>query len=139
MNCSSKSLFLLFPSLLGSMSCNSATKNDRQENPNILFLLTDDQSFSTLSAFGNKYTDTPNMDCLVQNGTLFTQAHVMGGLNGAISQPSRAMLITGRHLMGVHKNGSVIPEEEKTFPEIFREAGYTTFGTGKWHSDHKSF
>lgn len=137
MNNSTKSFLALVPALLGTMSCNSSDKE--KQAPNILFLLTDDQSFSTLNAFGNRYTDTPNMDNLVENGTLFTQAHVMGGLNGAISQPSRAMLITGRNLMGVHKNGSVIPEEEKTFPELFREEGYTTFGTGKWHSDKESF
>lgn len=107
--------------------------------PNILFLLTDDQNLQTISALGNRFIDTPNMDRLVNAGTTFTQAHVMGGMNGAISQPSRAMLLTGRGLMDVHRNGSVIPPDEKTFPEVFREAGYTTFGTGKWHSDKASF
>ena len=107
--------------------------------PNILFLLTDDQNFQTIAALGNRHIDTPNMDRLVKAGTTFTSAHVMGGMNGAISQPSRAMLLTGRGLMDVHRNGSIIPPQEKTFPELFREAGYTTFGTGKWHSDKASF
>lgn len=107
--------------------------------PNIVFILTDDQNFQTVHSLGNRYIETPNMDRIVKAGTAFTQAHVMGGLNGAVSQPSRAMLLTGRGLMDVHCNGSIIPHEEKTFPEMFREAGYTTFGTGKWHSDKKSF
>lgn len=119
----------------------SEGNNGKEEDtrPNVLFLLTDDQNFQTVSALGNSYIDTPNMDRLVRSGTTFTQAHVMGGMNGAISQPSRAMLLTGRGLMDVHRNGSVIPPDEKTFPEFFREAGYTTFGTGKWHSDKASF
>ena len=107
--------------------------------PNVLFLLTDDQTFSTIQAWGNTDIHTPNMDRLVRHGVSFTQTHVMGGFNGAISQPSRAMLLTGRGLMDVHRNGGVIPEAEKTFPELFRENGYTTFATGKWHSDNASF
>ena len=79
------------------------------------------------------------MDRLVSRGISFTQTHVMGGFNGAISQPSRAMLLTGRGLMDIHRNGGVIPENERTFPELFRENGYTTFATGKWHSDNASF
>ena len=107
--------------------------------PNVLFLLTDDQTFNTIRALGNTEIHTPNMDRLVRRGVAFTQTHVMGGLNGAVSQPSRAMLLTGRGLMDVHRNGGFIPQAEKTFPEVFRENGYTTFATGKWHSDNASF
>ncbi len=105
----------------------------------MLFLLTDDQTFNTIRALGNTEIHTPNMDRLVRRGVAFTQTHVMGGLNGAVSQPSRAMLLTGRGLMDVHRNGGFIPQAEKTFPEVFRENGYTTFATGKWHSDNASF
>lgn len=112
-----------------------------QENkkPNILFLLTDDQSYNTIYALGNKSIVTPNIDLLVKNGTSFTQNHVMGGLQGAISMPSRAMLLTGKYLHNLQQDGSVIPETHKTFPQLFRENGYTTFGTGKWHSDKAAF
>lgn len=130
----------LAPALIGTAAgCTSDGSGRKDSRPNIIFILTDDQNFQTVHALGNRYIDTPNMDRIVRSGTAFTQAHVMGGLNGAVSQPSRAMLLTGRGLMDVHRNGSVIPQEEKTFPEMFREAGYTTFGTGKWHSDKKSF
>lgn len=102
-------------------------------------MLTDDQTFRTLGAWGNSEISTPNMDNIVGRGMSFKETHVMGGFNGAISQPSRAMLLTGRGLMDVHRNGAIIPEDEKTFPEFFRENGYITFGTGKWHSDKASF
>ena len=49
------------------------------KQPNILFLLTDDQSFNTINALGNKEVFTPNMDKLVNEGTAFTHAHIMGG------------------------------------------------------------
>ena len=143
-----KTLFLCLPAMLnipfgGSSAFGANSEKDNKENspkrPNVLVLLTDDQTFSTIHAWGNNEIQTPNMDRLVNQGMSFTQTHVMGGLNGAISQPSRAMLLTGRGLMDVHRNGQVIPKNEKTFPELFRENGYTTFGTGKWHSDKAAF
>lgn len=143
-------LLLCLPALLSAPSLaaynphQARTENNDKEasgngRPNILVLLTDDQTFSTIHALGNGDIHTPNMDRLVKQGVAFTETHVMGGFNGAISQPSRAMLMTGRGLMNVHRNGGVIPAEEKTFPEVFRENGYKTFATGKWHSDNASF
>ena len=143
-----KTLFLCLPAILnvpfGGSSVFGANpekvnKENSPKRPNVLVLLTDDQTFSTIHAWGNNEIQTPNMDRLVNQGMSFTQTHVMGGLNGAISQPSRAMLLTGRGLLDVHRNGQIIPKNEKTFPELFRENGYTTFGTGKWHSDKAAF
>ena len=133
---------ILCAPLFGAHASGKETPKDdgeRTGRPNVLFLLTDDQTFNTIRALGNTEIHTPNMDRLVRRGVAFTQTHVMGGLNGAVSQPSRAMLLTGRGLMDVHRNGGFIPEAEKTFPEVFRENGYTTFATGKWHSDNASF
>lgn len=132
-------LLLLAPAVLSTAAgCNQGGQK-KDIRPNIVFLLTDDQTFFTLNAFGNTETSTPNMDRLAECGTAFTGTHVMGGFNGAVSQPSRAMLLTGRGLMDTHRNGSIIPESETTFPEFYRGTGYTTFGTGKWHSDKASF
>jgi arylsulfatase A-like enzyme len=66
--------------------------------PNILFLLTDDQSFETVRAFGHTDIDTPNLDRLVARGTTFTHAYNSGSWNPAVCVASRAMLITGRSL-----------------------------------------
>ncbi|MDR3268337.1 MAG: sulfatase-like hydrolase/transferase [Tannerella sp.] len=109
------------------------------KRPNILFLLTDDQSYNTVHALGNPEVVTPNMDRLVSEGTAFTQNHVMGGLQGAISMPSRAMLLTGLYSRRLTGDGQMIPPSDKTFPELFRENGYVTFATGKWHSDKAAF
>ncbi len=112
----------------------------QQQKPyNVLVILTDDQRFNTIHALGNHEVHTPNMDRLVKSGTTFTQAHIMGSLGGAVCAPSRAMLMTARSVFQVHRDGGVIPPSEKTFPEVFRERGYRTFASGKWHSDHASF
>jgi arylsulfatase A-like enzyme len=107
--------------------------------PNILFFFTDDQRFDTLSALGNDQIHTPNLDALVRRGTTFTHAHIPGGTSGAVCMPSRAMLHTGRTLFHIDHEGQEIPQAHTTLGECFRSAGYTTFGTGKWHNGRSAY
>ena len=106
--------------------------------PNILFIFTDDQRFDTVSALGNQEIDTPNLDRLVAKGTTFTHAHIMGGTSGAVCMPSRAMMLTGRTLFSIERQGQRIPPEHTTMPEWFRSNGYATAHVGKWHQDRES-
>lgn len=108
---------------------------------NIIVLLSDDQRFDTIAALGNKDIITPNLDFLVKNGTTFTQAHVMGGLSGAICQPSRAMILTGRTLFDIDRQARDNQEysfdvfnNNITFPELLKNNGYATIGIGKQHN-----
>ena len=63
-----------------------------RERPNVLFLFTDDQAFSTLGALNNPDVRTPNMDRLVRRGTTFTHCFNQGAWHGAVCVASRAML-----------------------------------------------
>jgi arylsulfatase A-like enzyme len=110
--------------------------------PNILFLFTDDQRFSTLNALNNPEVRTPNMDRLVRRGVAFTHACIMGSTVPAVCAPSRAMLMTGQSLF--HINDSIISPKPAArtfhlFPELLRGNGYRTFGTGKWHNGERLF
>lgn len=102
--------------------------------PNVLFLFSDDQRADTIAALGNKHIQTPNLDKLTQQGTVFTRAYCMGAQQGAVCVPSRAMLMSGRTLF--HVNTKL--EDQPTWPEAFAKAGYTTFMTGKWHNERPS-
>ncbi|MEO6000368.1 MAG: sulfatase-like hydrolase/transferase [Chitinophagaceae bacterium] len=106
---------------------------------NVVFILSDDQRYNTIHGLGNPDVITPNLDNLVRNGFAFTRAHIMGGRQGAICAPSRAMIMTGTYANHLTGDGTIIPEKTKTFPELLRAAGYTTFATGKWHSDKTSY
>lgn len=112
---------------------------DTASHPNILVILTDDQRFSGVGALGMEKVYTPNMDNLVKKGTCFTQAHIMGGLQGAICAPSRAMLMTSKTLFHQRRDGAYIPDHFLLMPEFFRQQGYATFATGKWHNGKSSF
>ena len=98
--------------------------------PNILLLLTDDQRPDTIGALGNPVIQTPNLNALAARGTAFTNAHIMGGMNGAICIPSRAMILTGRSLFRCPERPTDVP----VWPAVFANAGYKTFQTGKWHN-----
>ena len=107
--------------------------------PNIILILTDDQRFDTIASLGNRVIHTPNIDQLVHHGTAFTHACIPCGTNGAICMPSRAMLHTGRTLFHLQDSGREIPGNHTTLGEAFRDAGYRTFGTGKWHNGRASY
>ena len=109
------------------------------KRPNILFFFTDDQRFDTIGVWGNEQIHTPNMDAWARNGTSFTQAHIMGGTSGAVCMPSRAMLMTGRYLFHLYRQGQSIPTVHKLLGEHLQEHGYQTFGTGKWHNGSDSY
>ncbi|MBG7629555.1 MAG: sulfatase-like hydrolase/transferase [Bacteroidetes bacterium] len=137
-------LIIVFLSLL-TISCNTkkekvgADKIDVKK-PNILFLLTDDHSFNTINALGNKEVFTPNIDRLVDAGTAFTHAHIMGGNTGAICMPSRAMIMTSNFVNRLdYTAAGAIGPNEVTLPQTLKNAGYETFGTGKWHNNPPAF
>jgi len=50
-------------------------------------------------------------------------------------------LMTGRHLYGIEKKGwqAPISGNTLTIPEVFKNAGYVTFGTGKQHNGKDVF
>ncbi|MDP3469809.1 MAG: sulfatase-like hydrolase/transferase [Daejeonella sp.] len=105
---------------------------------NILIIYSDDHSYHALGAAGNKEISTPNLDKLAKSGLMFTQAHVMGGHQGAVCIPSRAMLLTGRYVNRLPGDGNIIPDSIVSLPEVLRKQGYNTYHTGKWHSDKTS-
>lgn len=131
-----KKIFFLPASLALTVLSGCQQTNDK---PNILFILVDDMQSDAIAALGNKDVYTPNIDGLIADGVTFTRTYTNGALCGALSMPSRAMLLTGRGVFDIQSDGMKIPETHITFPEYFREKGYRTFGTGKWHSDMGSF
>jgi arylsulfatase A-like enzyme len=107
--------------------------------PNIIFFFTDDQRFNTIRAINNPEISTPNLDQIVARGTTFLNGYIMGGSCGAVCMPSRAMLHTGRTLYRIERQGQGIPEGHALLGETLQRAGYTSFGTGKWHNGPRSY
>ena len=109
------------------------------KKPNVLVILTDDMGYSDIGCFGSEIR-TPNIDRLANNGLRFTHFY-----NTARCSPTRASLLTGLypHQAGMGHLSSENYKEEGykddlsknavTMAEVFQQAGYATYMTGKWH------
>lgn len=130
------SVLAIFLFVLGACTKKEEVK---VKKPNILFLLADDQRASTINALGNSEIITPNLDRLVNEGTTFENAYIMGAMNGAVCSPSRAMIMTGRALFNIDPTGQTIDTAHTTMPKAMHNAGYTTYHIGKWHNGEPAF
>jgi arylsulfatase len=97
--------------------------------PNVLLVLFDDLGFSDLGCYGGEIP-TPNLDSLGKGGLRFTQMS-----NSARCCPSRASLLTGLHpgQAGIPNMGGELNDQCVTLAEVLGDAGYLTYGVGKWH------
>ena len=145
-------LFLIFLS-----SCNN---NQPKENrkPNILFILVDDLGYHDLGVTGSNFYETPNVDQLANQSTVFTQGYAAS----RVCSPSRASILTGKFTArhGItdwigakagkdwrarNRNDKLLPanyvqalpKEDAAIAEAFRNNGYKTFFAGKWHLGDK--
>jgi arylsulfatase A-like enzyme len=131
-----RSLFFIFLYILAG--CQEVSiERQTVSPPNIVFLFADDQRYNTIHQLGNEEIITPHLDRLASKGVSFTNAYIMGGTSGAVCAPSRAMLLTGKTLFHLEKEGEwnfPILSDDTTFIELFRKHGYTTYGIGKQHN-----
>lgn len=98
---------------------------------NIVYIMSDDHSFQTISAYDNRYVETPNIDRIGREGVVFRNSFVANSISG----PSRACILTGKHS---HKNGFTdnscsFDGSQQTLPKLMGRAGYETAMIGKWH------
>ena len=109
--------------------CMADTMDVRKGRPNILLVLFDDLGFSDLGCYGGEIP-TPNIDSLGKAGLRFTQM-----TNSARCCPSRASLLTGLHpgQAGIPNMGGELNDKCVTLAEVLGDAGYLTYGVGKWH------
>ncbi len=101
------------------------------QQPNIIFIMSDDHAYQAISAYSDRLIQTPNIDRLAKEGILFSNACV----TNSICAPSRAVILTGKHS---HLNGKIDNEfpfdtTNITFPQLFQQAGYQTAMFGKLH------
>ena len=105
--------------------------------PNILFMIADDHRWDAVAGMGDPTVKTPILDSLMARGTTFHQTHIMGSLSGAVCVPSRAAVLTSANLF--RSGGKQINRDLAVWPQVMREAGYHTFGAGKWHNDRQTY
>ncbi len=131
-------------------------KGDDKKLPNIVLIISDDQSWTDYSFMGHPHIETPNIDNLAKEGLTFTR----GYLPAPVCSPSLASIITGLypHQHGVTGNdpafefdresnsreawleareplNDVVSERFNNLPSLtdyLSELGYLSLQTGKW-------
>jgi arylsulfatase len=110
--------------------------------PNVLFLMTDQQRFDTIAALGNRDIYTPNLDRLVGRGVSFTNAYSAC----PVCVPARYTVRTGCESPTTRcfHNGVTPPAEGQAptmtgrcgpyLAQTLSGLGYRTFGIGKFHT-----
>jgi arylsulfatase A-like enzyme len=113
--------------------------------PNVIVIMVDDMGYGGLSCYDNTYYKTPEIDRMAAEGIKLMDFHS----NGAVCSPTRAALLTGRYQQRTGCDGVVnadpehpmhqrgLKQEEWTFAEAMKEAGYATAVFGKWHLGYK--
>lgn len=115
----------------------------QQAHPNIILIMTDQQSYNTISAhadlYNEMYSSTPNIDRLVKEGISFTRTYC----SNPVSVPSRFALFTGKYggQYGIRENQCTSADEkevrgllsENGMGVVFARGGYDTYYGGKVH------
>ncbi len=138
-------LSIICLTVAGLCSCNSSQTHQpnksskegiSERKPNIIILLTDDQGYGDINCYGNQRLQTPNLNKLADEGTLFTNFYA----GAAASTPSRAALLTGRYAERVGLPGVVddlsengLESTEFTIADYLKQNNYATGIIGKWH------
>ncbi|MEX1049624.1 MAG: sulfatase-like hydrolase/transferase [Akkermansiaceae bacterium] len=107
-----------------------------KRRPNILFILTDDQSPADFKFYNPQSTlDSPQIDGLAAQGMVFDAAYHMGSFSGAVCTPSRHMIMSGRTVwhLPIGPGAKKCPPnlEKNTIGAVFNRAGYSTMRTCK--------
>lgn len=114
--------------------------------PNIIFIFADDWGWGDLGCYGHPHVETPNLDRLAAEGTLFSQFYVCSG----VCSPSRAAVMTGRFPAhhGIHghfadhdmnaRRGmpNWLDPSSQTYTRLLQRHGYRIGHYGKWHLGH---
>ncbi len=159
-NAWARGAFLLFVPLLlsGSTGCSPGAEEPPgtpDTKPNILLIISDDQSWTDFGFMGHDVIQTPHIDELARQGAAFTRGYVPT----ALCRPSLATIVTGlyAHQHGITGNdpaiatdaqGSAYWEEPRyrelnerlrarleqlpTLPRLLGERGYVSHQSGKW-------
>lgn len=126
-----KCLYLLLFALCTLLSCqNRPQETAPAKRPNILFAISDDQSFAHTSFAGMKFVQTPAFDYVAENGVHFRNC--LAGSPGCA--PSRSAIVTGRYhwqneQSGQHASGWL--KKFASFVDQLAANGYHTGYTGK--------
>lgn len=105
----------------------------KDERPNILILMTDQQRYDTIKAHGYPFMHTPNLDKLANQSVNYKNAYTPN----PICCPARHNFITGvsskYHGIADNDFSARLSHDIPVFPRLLANSGYSTAAIGKMH------
>tara|TARA_X000001036_G_scaffold438750_1_gene487468 strand:- start:3991 stop:5409 length:1419 start_codon:yes stop_codon:yes gene_type:complete len=93
-------LILLF--IFTLLACDDVKISKSKKDPNIIFIISDDQSWGDYSFMGHPHLQTPNIDQLARESVTYSKGYVTSPLCG----PSLASIITGKYAFEHQQTGN---------------------------------
>jgi arylsulfatase len=131
-------------SLLASACAQTQELPQKQVRPNVILMMADDLANEDLSCYGSERIQTPNIDEFATQGVKLNSYYA----GNPVCSPSRMALLSGSYparigwRWGVMGYGfpakSGMSPKVHTVAEAFRDAGYRTAISGKWHMGRNS-
>ena len=129
-------LVLLAASMFVGGTADARRKQSKSAKPNVILLVTDDMGWGDPGSYGfDRGVKTPNLDRIAKEGIRFTNWYAE-----ASCTPGRAAIQTGRIPMRSALTVALGPgdknklrQENRTIAEFYRDNGYQTYFSGKWH------
>ncbi|MCK4959528.1 MAG: sulfatase-like hydrolase/transferase, partial [Planctomycetes bacterium] len=102
-----------------------------RKRPNVLYVFSDMQRATSIGCYGDENVRTPTIDAFARQGARLDTAMS----STPVCCPHRACLMTGlySHHHGVVSNKVLFTRKARGIAEQFRDAGYVTGYSGKWH------
>jgi N-sulfoglucosamine sulfohydrolase len=113
---------------IGSKMSEAAPSENKR--PNILFCMSDDQTWLHTSIGGDPVVKTPHFDRIACEGILFTNAFT----SCPSCAPCRASILTGQDFWRLEEGGLLFGRLKNKFPiytRLMEDAGYVVGSTGK--------
>jgi arylsulfatase A-like enzyme len=126
--------FFLLSSVFAFYGCNTKQGLKNTEQPNILFILSDDHTSQAWGIYGgilSDYVQNPSIDRLADEGMVLNNAFC----TNSICTPSRGSILTGQysHINQVYTLSEPLPRNHPNIARTLSENGYETAIIGKWH------
>lgn len=124
--------------MMSALLLPAALNAQEAKKPNVILIITDQQTAGAMSCADNPYLRTPAMDGLAEDGIRFTNAYSPFPLSG----PCRCSLLTGCYpsTIGVLGNGIGIKKQysDNGIGHRMADAGYECLYAGKFHAPEQS-
>ena len=130
---------ILFSFLISS--CSQAADPNQ---PNVIFIMTDDVGYGDIGSYGAPDIKTPVLDQMAADGVRFTDFYA----NAPVCTPTRAGFTTGRYQQRYQlesplegpstAEGHGLDADGRTLPALLKNSGYSTALIGKWHLGYEN-